>query len=217
LKGYTEDPNPGLATKGLSEEYEILNTGLKPYPCCRYMHNPLDLLLDMAGTHEFDPDDVEGVTIEMVETGIELVADSDRGAPSSFMDAQFSMAFGSALAITRGEATVDTLLDVLNGGYDATFRRIMDVTQVTPNDEIERHYPDRWPARVTIKTSEGKFSEYSEYARGEPENPLSWKEQRRKFDRLADRMSGETRRTITDSIDSLEDCSFPEFLELFRR
>jgi len=191
LQGYSDDPRPEKATASLGEEYELLNVGIKPYPCCRYMQAPMDILLDLIKSEGIDHEDVESVTVNIASPGIDLVGDPSNTYPQSFVDCQFSMPFGVALPLVYGDATVDSFFDAIEGGVNDDIKRIIDVTTVTEVDWIEQAYPDTWPAEVTVETTSGTYSGQAEYARGEPENPLSWEELVEKFNELTYPVVGE--------------------------
>ena len=144
LQGYSDDPKPEKATEGLGEDYELLKVGVKPYPCCRYMHAPLDLLLDLAETEAIDPATVESVRVRIATPGIELIGHPENTYPQSFVDAQFSMPFGSALALGRRDAGVDTFLETVDGDVPDDLRRLVDCTTVESAEWIDDAYPEKW-------------------------------------------------------------------------
>jgi len=204
LQGYSDDPDPGKATAGLGETYEILNTGVKPYPCCRYMHGPLDVLLELATEHDIAHDDVTKVTIYISSSGVKLVGNPTNAYPRSLVDCQFSLPFGTALALVYRDAGIDTFLEGYDDGdVSEELRRIIDRTTVTSTEWIEAAYPERWPVEVTIETTTETYTGSIEYPKGEPENPLSWDELVEKYTRLTEPILGETyateaREAITD-------------------
>ena len=54
------------------------------------------------------------------------------------------------------------------------------------NPEIEKAFPQKWPAEVEITTKQGeKYRVRLDYPKGDPENPFSWDEIIEKFMHLA--------------------------------
>lgn len=184
LTGYTDDPKPQLATRGLGATYEIMHTGMKPYPCCRYMHAPLDLLLGLIKDGGVEATEVKRVTINIPSAGINIVSSGEGDYPESFVDAQFSMRFGSALALTGHSADIDSFIRTVEAPYTDEFKRVFDGTSVKPNSGIDAQYPERWAARVVVETGTETYELTTDYARGEPEDPLSEEEAIAKFEEL---------------------------------
>lgn len=210
--GYTDDPIPARATSGLGDEFETLMTGIKPYPCCRYMHPALDLLL--AAYHEdgVDLTEVTSITINLPSPGITLVKSPADEYPASFVDAQFSMRFGAALALTTGEAGVDSFISTVEAPYSARFTELYSNTEVTPADDIDAAYPEEWAARVTLHTESETTELFTENARGEPENKLSDAEVFEKFTELTERLDAGDRTELRERLINLEDYTIEEIL-----
>ncbi|HET8672833.1 MAG TPA: MmgE/PrpD family protein, partial [Thermoleophilaceae bacterium] len=77
----------------------VLGTAVKLHPCCRYAHGCLDLLLELAP----DPDEIDEVSCSVLSAGWTLVAEPIelKRRVRSPVEAQFSMPFTAALAISR--------------------------------------------------------------------------------------------------------------------
>lgn len=191
LQGYSDDPHPEKATEGLGEEYELANTAIKPYPVCRYMHGPLDALFEIVDEVGVDPDAVESVTVHMPEAGYKLIGDPANRYPESFVDAQFHMPYGAAVALVRQDDGVDAFMEGVDGDLDDDLKRIADLTTTETADHIEAVYPDQWVSEVAVTVDGETHERSSEYPRGEPENPLTWEELVGKFDDLVVPVLGE--------------------------
>lgn len=219
LQGYSMDPRPELATRALGAEFELAKTAIKPYPLCRYTHLALDLLLGMVDEAAFEPDEVEAVTVEMPEYGVNLVGRPEEAKrhPTSSVDAQFSMPFAVALALTRGDAGMQTFRDAVrtDGDYDAGFQRLMDATTVRVSDDIEAKHPEKWPARVTVHTAAGDHERYGENTKGEPGDPMSWDEIAAKFAELTPEFDRDEREAIVEVVRDLENRTVEELVGQF--
>lgn len=208
LQGYSDDPAPELATAGLNEEYELSNTAVKPYPCCRYMHSAIDALLALTENEDIDPESVESVTVRIPSAGIDLTGNPTNTYPQSFVDAQFSMPFGAALVICRRDAGVDAFLDEVEGGVADDVKRIIDRTTVTDAAWIDDLYPEQWPAEVEVRTTEEIYERRTHHSKGEPENPLSAAELRAKYEELTEPVLGESKaRALRERIRDLDSLS----------
>jgi 2-methylcitrate dehydratase PrpD len=214
LRGYSDDPHPELATAGLGEEWETLRTGLKPYPCCRYMHNALDQLLDVAESEDVDPEEVESVRVLMPAAGVDLTGNPTNTYPRSFVDGQFSMPFGAGLALVRRSATVDDFVGEIDGGVSEPIKRVIDRTTVESGGWVAEAFPETWAVEVTVETVDDVYTRESDYARGEPENPMTWAEVVGKYESLAEPVLGERNaRRFRERIDDLESVSVADLLE----
>lgn len=217
LSGYSDDPKPELATKGLGEESELLQTGMKPYPCCRYMHPALDALFSLLSENSISSESVERVVVELPRAGVNIVGKpiERKQRPQSFVDAQFSMPFGVALAITEGDAGIDSFLEASETEHDERFEKLMDATAVESTDRVNEPYPEKWSAYVRLEAAGQQYEEHVEFAKGEPENPMSWEEVTEKFEELTDHLSPETRDEALDGVRSLEHRMVGELTEPF--
>ncbi len=206
FNAYSDDSKPELATKDLGEEFELTETGVKPYPCCRYMHAPLDGIFGLIEEGSIDASDVERVVVELAEPGVDLVGrpTERKENPESFVDAQFSMQFGVALALNVGEASVDSFLEYCDS-YGEEFARIMEATEVRSSDAVNDVYPEKWCANVAIETADGTFDRFVEYANGEPENRVSWDDAIEKYESLTEDLRSSAADGLLESVRSLDE------------
>ena len=132
------------------------NTSIKLYPCCRYMHGNIDLLLELASEYpNLNADKIEKVELAVIEAGSRLVSvpRDAKMTVESQVDAQFNMFFGGALALIRGAVTVEDFENAAD-----TVRSLMPVMEkivCVTDTEIEASYPDDWAARVTLTFADG--------------------------------------------------------------
>jgi 2-methylcitrate dehydratase PrpD len=181
--GYTEDPNDEVFDR--LGDHAVLETSLKPYPCCRYMHAAIDGLLDVAGTVSLT--DVESITVEIPRAGVMLTGDpiAAKRRPSNFVDCQFSMPFGAALALTEGRAGLEAFVEAQSRLDEPLLHELMDATDVVTTEAVQSVFPERWAARVVVETGDGTHDRFVDTASGDPENPLGWDGVTDKFHSLA--------------------------------
>jgi 2-methylcitrate dehydratase PrpD len=178
FEGYTDDARPERIER-LVERNAVEETGLKPYPCCRYMHPAIDALRELASS--VDPDGVSRVEVALPEAGVRLTGDpiESKRRPENFFDCQFSMPFAAALVLEKGAAGAEPFLRAAGRLDDAPrfeesgFRRLMDATSVTTDPEVQEAFPDRWCARVVIE-ADGVEERFVDVPYGEPDDPMSW-------------------------------------------
>lgn len=164
-----------------NEDNYILKSSIKPHACCRYKQGPLDLVLSIVNEHDLSPSDINKINVYLVQTALPIVAEpqAEKRNPSSSVDAQFSMHFGAAVAVLYRKTLLEQYEDHITQLPEV--KDLMNKVVCFRDEELEKDFPKKWPARVVIETSKGTFSQEIEYPKGEPENPLSWEEMIEKF------------------------------------
>ena len=189
LTGYTDDPRPEAFDR-LGERDAIADTGLKPYPCCRYLHAAIDALREIAPT--VDASAVDDVHVAIPSAGVRLTGDpiDEKRRPDGFVDCQFSAPFVAALVLNEGDAGAEPFLravgrlDAEPAWNDPAYHRLMDATTVSTDEEIEARFPAAWGARVSV-TADGETHERSvSDPYGEPDRPMSTADVREKTEGL---------------------------------
>ena len=186
LKAYGIAPEPRKIEAGLGEDFQILHTAVKPHACCRYTQAPIDAVLALVHEHAVTPDQVERVTIGMLETGIPVICEpADRKVrPANVVEAQFSLPFGVAVALVKRRAGLHEFSDTML--HDAEIQRLMPKVGYVHDPALETNYPKEWPAwaRITL-CDRGEVFAQVRYPKGDPDNPLSWDELVAKYTELA--------------------------------
>jgi 2-methylcitrate dehydratase PrpD len=160
---------PETVREGLGERWVLLDTYVKPYPCCRHLHGAIDAVLSLARQHAIDPGTVEKITV-----GTFGIACRHAGKePRSMLEAQLSLPFTVAVALLRGSVTLSDF-DAERRSDDAV-HALMDKIIVELDPQADADYPNRGrPADVTITLSDGtRLRERVQHPYGEPANPLS--------------------------------------------
>jgi 2-methylcitrate dehydratase PrpD len=189
LSAYSQKSKPEIVTQDLGKSFEILETSVKPHACCRYMQAPIDGLIELATAHDIRPEQIARIEIAVLEAGWPLVCEprERKYSPSNMVDAQFSMPFGAAVALTYRAAGLDQFSD--DNFSSPEIKGLMDKVVLTKDMRIEKNFPVEWPARVEIHLANGtKFEKFVRFPKGDPKNPLSWEELSAKFRSLAMRV-----------------------------
>ena len=202
---YSRQPVPELETRQLDRGFEILHTSVKPHACCRYMQAPIDGLIDLAREHDIHPEQIERVEVAVLETGWPLVCEPRhrKYSPENAVDAQFSMPYGAAVALIHRVAGLEQFS---GAGFDSPqLRTLMDKVILTKDSRLEEKFPQEWPALVQIKLQSGEtYEKFVRYPKGDPQNPLTWRELSAKFESLASRVFPTPRcREMIQSVENL--------------
>jgi 2-methylcitrate dehydratase PrpD len=189
LSAYSRNAKPELVTQDLGKDFAILHTSVKPHACCRYMQAPIDGLIELATTHDIQPEQVKRVEVAVLEAGWPLVCEprQRKYAPINIVDAQFSMPFGAAVALMYRKAGLDQFTE--ENFHSPQICSLMGKVVLTKDIRIEKNFPAEWPARVEVHLTNGeRFEKYVRLPKGDPENPLSWPELTGKFSSLVTRV-----------------------------
>ena len=177
LKAFTDEVKSDLLTRGLGQEYEVLNVYLKLYAACRHAHAPIDAALESFTNIRIDTSEIKEIHIETYPAAIRLAGIKNPTTPSA---ARFSIPFSVALALIKKDAGADKYTE--ENVRDQTVRKLAGKVQLSANKSWEQLYPEKRGATATIITYDGETcSAEVELAKGEPENPASWEEIYRKF------------------------------------
>lgn len=177
LKAFADEVKSDLLTRGLGQEYEVLNVYLKLYAACRHAHAPIDAALESFTNIRIDTSEIKEIHIETYPAAIRLAGIKNPTTPSA---ARFSIPFSVALALIKKDAGADKYTE--ENVRDQTVRKLAGKVQLSANKSWEQLYPEKRGATATIITYDGETcSAEVELAKGEPENPASWEEIYRKF------------------------------------
>jgi 2-methylcitrate dehydratase PrpD len=169
LENYGRGVHPERITPLVAGEL-AWETSIKLYPCCRYMHGNLDLLLDIAAEHPgLRAEDIADVEVAVIEAGARLVSEPPEAKlrVDSAVDAQFNMRFGAALALLTGTATVeqfDRAAELAPG-----LLPLMEKVRCVRDEQVEAAFPAAWTAAVTVTLVGGEvLTARTEAFRGSP-------------------------------------------------
>ncbi|MPZ62851.1 MAG: MmgE/PrpD family protein [Propionibacteriales bacterium] len=169
---------------GLGVTWRMLRTYVKPYPCCRHLHGPIDAVLELADTHAFDPDAVRAIEVGTypvaVGHGFHEVDD--------FLDAQMSIPYAVAVTVLHGPPALEHFDEASRS--DPRVRALADKVVVTEAADCMRDYPAMRPARVRVVTDAGTFGTRVDQPWGEPDRPVDDAALVEKLHRLVDPVCG---------------------------
>lgn len=184
FKLYSPDPRPEAALAGLGSTWETLGVAVKPYPCCRAIHAPLDAVFQLQAAHAFEAADIESVRVGMPRKCVDITgAPQERKRnPANVVDCQFSAHLCVAAALVNGHLGFDDYEAAL---ADPAIRALMQRIECQVDAQAEAAYPRSFPGRVEILLNDGRrLNAYVEVPSGEPSTMLSAQQMRAKFSLL---------------------------------
>jgi len=189
LRAYAPNPNPDRALRGLGQEYELMETAVKPYPSCRYGHASVDAALALRAELGLRPEEIEAVTMGLPNKGMLLVGAPlvYKQDPQNVVDGQFSGPFVVSCALVHGHFGWDSYerLD------EAPLRAMMRKVTCIEDPQVQAEFPANMSGKLTIRARGQTFSRLVVVPKGEPANFLTEAELRGKFHGLADAVLSE--------------------------
>ena len=168
-----------ILTKGLGDKFLINQCGYKAFPTEALTHQPITAVLEVMQENSIDPKEVKEVLVETTTRGADILSDPSKYKPTTKETADHSLPYCIAVAVAKGNVLPsDFEEDALR---DHLVCSLLDKIKVAANPEIDALFPKIKRAIVTIKTSHGEFKKQEDFAKGQPERPLSDEEIISKF------------------------------------
>lgn len=92
----------GRVTEHLGNHFGVMDLSIKPYPCCRMTHASIDAALELTGSHAIDPEGIKEVEVSVSKMVYDMVGAPFEIRDNPQVDAQFSIPYTVAVALTRG-------------------------------------------------------------------------------------------------------------------
>ena len=214
LNSYAPSPSPEKAILGLGEIWETMNIAVKAYPGCRFAHSGIDALIDLHREHEFEASDVVSVAVGLSRKGHEMTGtpESQKRTPDNIVDAQFSMHFLAAVALSEARVLWDDFKTHLN---NRTTEALMQRISVFHDERLAPSGKGRHGASISVALRDGRMLEkFYEIPKGEFGNFLTSIELRSKFRSLVAPCIGTAAEAqLFETIMNLEDESVDEVFQ----
>lgn len=168
-KGFFEatclDAEPDKVTENPDAPWQLTQTSIKPWPCCRHTHPAIDAALELHET--LAGRNVASVQVETYQAAMDVC---DRPQPDSEYSAKFSIYHCVAAALDGGEVVFDSFTE-------ASCDRLSGLREKTTAVVVEPYasnYPVYWGSAVTVLTTQGdRLYAKRTSAKGDPELALS--------------------------------------------
>jgi len=198
---------------GLGDSYKILECGMKAFPTEALTHTHLSATLKVVTKNNIIYDQIESVTLTTLAQAYDILFDPHKYRPESRETADHSLPYCIAAALVDHKVTTQSFSD--EKLKDPRIWEVIDRIEGEPSVEFEKMFPAKQPSKVVVKTKDGKeFSEYLEYPKGDPREPMTMEDLDNKFDGLSSQVLVPGRRkAIKDAIFSAEQMTAREFMK----
>ncbi len=179
----------------LGRAYTILDLYFKPHACCRWAHPPIEGVRRILERTPVATEAVRRIRIRTFEAAMHL----GPVWPRTTEEAQYSLAWPVAAALVEGGVGPDQVSEARLG--DERIRALASRVEPVLSPEIDRRFPGEALCEVEILMNDGTVHRSGICgAKGDPGDPLTDAELRRKFHALADPVIGSGRAADVERI-----------------
>jgi 2-methylcitrate dehydratase len=198
---------------GLGESYKIMECSMKAFPTEALTHTHISATLKVVTKNNITYDQIDTVTLTTLAQAYDILFDPHKYRPESRETADHSLPYCIAAALVDHKITTQSFSE--EKLKDPRIWEVIDKIKGEPSLEFEKMFPAKQPSKVVVKTKDGReFSEYLEYPKGDPREPMTEEDLGNKFNALTDKLlvSGR-RKEIKDAIFSAERMTAREFMK----
>jgi 2-methylcitrate dehydratase len=198
---------------GLGENYKIMECSMKAFPTEALTHTHLSATLKVITKNNISYDQIETVTLTTLAQAYDILFDPHKYRPESRETADHSLPYCIAAALVDHKITTQSFSD--KKLKDPRIWEVIDKIKGEPSQEFEKMFPAKQPSKVVVKTKDGReFSEYLEYPKGDPREPMTMEDLDNKFEGLVGKLLTKGRqKEVKDAIFDAELLTAKEFMK----
>lgn len=194
-------------TKDLGKAWEIKNTSIKPFPCCKLIHTALQAALDLRAENTLLPQDITEVRVGINTEDYDMICEplEKKRQPKTVVDAIYSIPYVIAAALVFGKIGLDDFtVDAIRRHEVLEFSKIVKPMK---DGNLPKATDVGIPSWVSITLRNGRTLDCrKEAVKGSPSIPLSSEERIAKFNDCLSyaKCPVETGEQILKSLENLE-------------
>lgn len=198
---------------GLGKNYKILECGMKAFPTEALTHTHITATLKVVTKNNINYDQIDSVTVTTIARACDILFDPHKYRPESRETADHSLPFCIASALVDKKITTESFSD--KKMKDPRIWEVIDKIKGEESVEFEKMFPAKQPSKVVIRTKDGhEYSEYLEYPKGDPREPMTIEDIENKFNSLSAKLLTEKKqKKIKDMIFSCEKMKARDFMK----
>ncbi len=180
LKVLTDTPASSQLTDFQSEDYCIEGIYQKLYAACRHCHPAIEAAIAIRNSHHINPEQIEKVEVHTYKLA---VGGHDHTKIQGISSAKLSIPYSVALGLIMGDAGQ---YDFCEANLNDTFiLKLTKKVSVLEDDQLSAQSPAVRGARVVLYLKSGLvYEKLILFPKGEPENPVSCEEIKKKLSNL---------------------------------
>jgi 2-methylcitrate dehydratase len=197
---------------GLGKSFKILECSMKAFPTEALTHTHITATLKAVRGNNISYDQIEQVTVTTIARACDILFDPHKYRPESRETADHSLPYCIAAALVDHQITTNSFSE--EKMKDERIWGVIDKIKGEASVEFEKMFPAKQPSKVVVKTKDGKeYSEYLEYPKGDPREPMTMEDLTAKFNALADGLlSPERQKEVQETIFACEKLSARELM-----
>lgn len=195
----------------LNGTYAIEKAYVKPYAACRYCHPAIEAGIYLSDKYEINPENIKDIIVETYDTAVN---GHDHTQIDNSSSAKMSIPYSVAVGIIKKKAGLKEFSNQLVKEEDII--KLTKKVKVKSDLEFSEMFPVLSIANVSIVDyNDNRYSRKVEYAKGEPENPLTESEFLERFFDLYS-FAGKTKEEAKNIYDRIfnEETEFSEIYKL---
>jgi len=198
------------------KDYRINSCSMKAFPTEALTHTHISAALKLVTENDINYRDIESVTVTTIARACDILFDPHKYNPQSRETADHSLPFCLASALIDQKITTESFSE--ENISRPEIRQVMNKIKGEASVEFEMLFPEKQPSRITIKTNDGKvFSQYLEYPKGDPREPMTEEDLDNKFYSLASGVITDKKfLEIKSAVYNCENISIPEFMSILK-
>jgi 2-methylcitrate dehydratase len=178
----------------LGKSFKIMECGMKAFPTEALTHTHISCALNAMKNNNLDYTNIEEVRVTAFAQAYDILFDPTKYRPESRETADHSLPYCMAAAIVDKKISTASFSDEKLS--DPRVFEVIDKIKGEPSIEFEKMFPAKQPSKVVVVTKDGKeYSEYMEYPKGDPREPMTVEDIDAKFSGLAEGTLSEERQT----------------------
>lgn len=163
----------------LGTHFEGINLSMKPYPCCRCTHAPIDTILDIIREVPVEENNIDTITVDVPPVVMDFVGRPFAIGASPQVSAQFSIPYTIATCILKKDIFIQDFDDeTVKNSQAAKLAARIEVVEV-PSPENPKAFV---PIKMEIKLKDGQsIIREAHRIKGSPDYPMTTEEVIDKF------------------------------------
>ncbi len=197
----------------LGNNFKIMECSMKAFPTEALTHSHITAALKVVTKNKISYDQIESVNITTIAKACDILFDIHKYRPETRETADHSLPYCIAVALVDHKVTTQSFSKEKMS--DPRIWEVIDKIKGIASAKFEEMFPAKQPSKVVVRTKEGKeYSEYLEYPKGDPREPMSNEDLENKFNALSSNLiSVAHQKEIKEMIFSCELISAREFME----
>jgi len=186
---------------------------MKAFPTEALTHTHISVTLKVVTNNNISYDQIESVTVTTIARACDILFDPHKYRPESRETADHSLPYCIAAALVDHKITTSSFSQ--EKLKDPRIWEVIDKIKGEASMEFEKMFPAKQPSKVVIKIKDGReFSEYLEYPKGDPREPMTMEDLENKFNALSDGLlSKRKQKSVRDAIFKCEKYKATDFME----